>query len=114
MNKKIDMTYLNGSTPETFGPDNGSATIYTNLRAGFAEENPNASRFFKQLVFPISMMNEIMDNLSKDKSLEPREAALNWIIDHPELYNSWLDGVSTRNGEKDAVRAFEAFLANRS
>lgn len=114
MNTKIDMTYLDGSTAETFGPDNGSATIYTNLRAGFAEESPNMARFFKQLEFPVSMMNEIMGKLSRNNSLKPRDAALDWIIDHSELYNSWLDGVSTRNGDKDAVKAFEAFLANRS
>ncbi len=114
MNKKIDMTYLDGSTPETFGPDNGSATIYTNLRAGFAEESPNLARFFKQLVFPISMMNEIMDALSKDNSLEPREAALDWVADHPELYRGWLEEVSVRSGDKAAVEAFESFLESRS
>lgn len=113
MNQNIDMTYLDGSTAKTFGPDNGSATIYTNLRAGFAKESPNLARFFKQLEFPISMMNQIMDHLSKDKSLEPGEAALNWITGHPELYKSWLKGVTVHNGHKPAVKVFESYLKSR-
>ena len=114
MNKNIDMTYLDGSTPDTFGPNNGSATIYTNLRPGFAEANPNLARFFKQLVFPIPMMNDIMDILNKDKSAEPGPAALKWIADHPEIYRPWLEGVKTRDGKKDGVEVFEAFLTSRS
>lgn len=112
MNKNIDMGYLKGSTAETFGPDNGSATIYTNLRPGFAESNPNLARFFKQLIFPIPMMNEIMDILhkNKSKSVKAGEAALGWIKDHPEIYRPWLEKVTTQDGKKSALTVFEEYI----
>ncbi len=114
MNKNIDMTYLLGSTEDTFGPNDGSATIYTNLRPGFADANPNLALFFKQLIFPIPMMNDIMDILHKNKSMKAGEAALEWIKGHPEIYKPWLKEVKTLDGKKGALEVFEAYLKTLS
>lgn len=109
MNQMIDMTYLQGSTDDTFGPNDGTATVYTNIRAGLAEEQPNVAAFLRNLTFPISMMNEIMTMLHEDENLEPEEAGLLWIKAHPDIYRGWLEGIKTVDG-KDALPAFEAFL----
>ena len=112
MNETIDMRYLAGSTAETFGADDGTATVFTNVRAGFPEANPNVATFLKQLTFPVSMMNQIMVELHADDDLKPRDAGLDWVAQHPDIYNAWLEGVTTADGEPDAP-AFEAWLQTR-
>ncbi|PIE69993.1 MAG: glycine/betaine ABC transporter substrate-binding protein [Deltaproteobacteria bacterium] len=109
MNKLIDMAYLDGSDANTFGVDNGQATVYTNIRKGFDKAHPNVANFLKNYTFPISMMNEIMTLMHNDQDLEPRQAGLDWVKLHPEVYKKWFDGVTTQDG-KPALAAFEAYL----
>ncbi|KAB1442444.1 glycine betaine ABC transporter substrate-binding protein [Pseudodesulfovibrio senegalensis] len=109
MNERIDMTYLTGSTAETFGANDGTATVWTNIRKGFDKENPNAAKLLKHMVFSIDMMNQIMTTLHADHTLAPRDAALAWLKKHPEVYKKWLEGVTTEDG-KPAVPAFEKTL----
>ncbi|MCB9480721.1 MAG: ABC transporter substrate-binding protein [Desulfobacteraceae bacterium] len=109
MNEIIDMTYLTGSTSDTFGDNNGTATVYTNIRKGFDKEQPNIAVFLKNYKFPIPMMNQIMDMLNKNQNLTPREAGLDWIKNHPEVYEPWFDGVKTIDG-KDGLKAFKNYL----
>jgi glycine betaine/proline transport system substrate-binding protein len=109
MNERIDMTYLTGSTDETFGPNDGTATVWTNVRRGFVEEQPNVARLLKNMTFPVAMMNQIMTKAYEDKSLSPGKAGLQWIKAHPETYRAWLEGVTTIDG-KPAVPAFAAYL----
>jgi glycine betaine/proline transport system substrate-binding protein len=109
MNEIIDMTYLTGSTPETFGENDGTAIVYTNIRAGFDKEQPEVATFLKNFKFPIPMMNQIMTMLDKDHNLTTREAGLSWIKDHPEVYTPWFKGIKTTDG-KDGLKAFENYL----
>lgn len=109
MNQMIDMKYLTGSTAETFGANDGTATVYTNIRKGFTEDQPNVAHFLKQFVFPISMMNEISQMLNDDNTLDHSEAGLKWIKQHPEIYRGWLDGVTTVDGQA-ALPVFETYL----
>ncbi len=109
MNQIIDMKYLTGSTAETFGENDGTATVYTNIRKGFAEDHPNVAKFLKQFTFPISMMNEIAQMLNDNKKLKHSEAGLIWLKQHPEVYRGWLEGVTTVDG-KPALPVFEETL----
>lgn len=109
MNKIIDMKYLTGSTAETFGENDGTAIVHTNMRKGFAEEQPNVALFLKNLTFPISMMNEIAQTLEDNKNLKHAEAGMMWIKKHPEIYQGWLKGIKTVDG-KPALPAFEETL----
>ncbi len=109
MNQIIDMKYLTGSTAETFGENNGTATVFTNLRKGFAEEQPNVARFLKNFTFPITMMNEIAQMLQDNRRLKHGEAGLIWLKQHPEIYRGWLEGVTTVDG-KPALPVFESSL----
>ncbi|MFP4071855.1 MAG: ABC transporter substrate-binding protein [Desulfovibrionales bacterium] len=98
MNENIEMTYLEGSTAETFGPEDGTAIVYTNVRDGFTEDYPNVTEFLKNLTFPVSMMNEIMLNLHNNNDLTTRTAGLRWVREHPDMYEQWLNGVKTSAG----------------
>jgi len=109
MNERIDMKYLDGSTDETFGGDDGSATVYTNIRTGFDKEMPNVTKFLKNLKFPVSMMNQIMLTLHENQSMKPMEAGIAWVKEHPEIYKSWFEGVETTDG-KPALPAWEKCL----
>ncbi len=109
MNERIDMTYLTGSTGGTFGANDGTATVWTNIRKGFDKENPNAARLLKNMIFSVDMMNQIMTKLYADNTLAPKDAALTWLKKHPEVYKKWLEGVTTIDG-KPSVPAFEKTL----
>jgi glycine betaine/proline transport system substrate-binding protein len=109
MNVTFDMKYLKGSTGDTFGENDGTATVYTNIRKGFDKENPNVATFLKNFTFPVSMMNEIMEKLHKSKDMKPKDAGLAWVKEHPEMYKKWLEGVTTVDG-KPALPVFEKYL----
>lgn len=95
MNTKFDITYLAGGG-EYFGSDFGAANVYTNVRSGFMEERPNAARFLKNLKFTLEMENEIM--MAMEDGAEPREAAREWLKEHPSILKEWLEGVQTQDG----------------
>jgi len=109
MNETLDMKYLTGSTAATFGPDNGTADVYTNIRKGFAKKYPNVAVLLKNLKFPIAMMNQIMARLHDNKDEKPLHAALVWLKSHPEVYKGWFDGVTTKSG-KPGMPVFTAAL----
>jgi len=109
MNENIDMKYLTGSTSETFGANNGSATVYTNIRKGFDKDMPNVAAFLKNFTFPIPMMNQIMATLNENPNMDPVDAGLDWVKENPDMYKKWLDGIKTTDG-KSGLKAFEKYL----
>lgn len=99
MNKAIDMEYLKGSDENTFGENNGTATVYINAREGFVEEQPNIGKFLENYLVPIDMVNEAMNMLHEDDSMEHLDAGLIWLRENPEVYRGWMEGVTTVDGE---------------
>src|SRR5919106_5078002 len=59
MNANFDLAYLSGGD-DWFGPNFGGATVYTNVRAGYVGECPNAGKLVSNLKFTLGMENEIM------------------------------------------------------
>lgn len=110
MNEILDMKYLSGSTVDTFGENDGTATIYTNYRKGFDSQNPNVMKFLENLKFPVPMMNQIMTMLHENNKLKPKEAGIQWLKEHPETYRGWLKGVTTFDG-KPALPVFEKHIS---
>lgn len=104
MNANFKLTYLEGGD-DVFGPNLGGAEIYTNTRAGLAEECPNLGKFLTNLTFSLAMENEIMGSILNDEQ-EPETAAAEWIKANPDALDSWLNEVSTLSGESglDAVK----------
>ena len=107
MNANFQMTYLAGGD-DWFGPDFGGATVFTNTRAGFAEECPNVGKLLDNLVFSLAMENEIMGAILNDGE-DPEDAAKAWLSGRGNVYSPWLVGVTTKDGG-DAVAAVDEAL----
>lgn len=105
MNTEFHLTYLSGGDTY-FGPDYGGATVNTVARSGFTAECSNLGRLFKQMTFDVTIENQMIARVLRDKaSLEA--AARQALSAHPEMLEKWLDGVTTVTGANglQAVRA---------
>ena len=104
MNTKFELKYLAGGD-DVFGPNLGGATIYTNTRAGYASECPNAGAFIKNLKFSLDLENTVMGYILFD-SMEAPKAAEKWLKANPKAWEPWLAGVTTFDGKPglDAVK----------
>jgi glycine betaine/proline transport system substrate-binding protein len=107
MNANFELAYLSGGD-DWFGPDYGGATVYTNVRAGLLEECPNLRQLLENLTFTLEMENQIMGAIL-DEGQDPEEAASSWLEAHPDVLESWLDGVTTFDGG-DGLAAVKAHL----
>ena len=54
---EMKIAYLDGMGDSGFG----AATVYTNVRAGYSSECPNAGKFISNLKFNLAMEGEMMD-----------------------------------------------------
>jgi glycine betaine/proline transport system substrate-binding protein len=97
MNANFDLTYLSGGD-DVFGPNYGGATVYTNVRAGYLDECPNVGQLLQNLKFTLEMESEIMGAILDDGQA-PEDAASGWLKEHPDVLDSWLEGVTTFEGE---------------
>ncbi len=96
MNANFDMAYLAGGD-DWFGPNFGGATVYTNVRAGYASECANVGKLLNNLEFTLAMENEIMGAILDDGE-DPEDAAAKWLKKNPAILDTWLAGVSTVDG----------------
>jgi glycine betaine/proline transport system substrate-binding protein len=96
MNANLEMVYLTGGD-DFFGPNFGGATVYTNVRKGYAAECPNVGKLLANLEFTLEMENAIMGGILDDGE-EPNDAAAAWLKAHPEVLEPWLAGVTTLDG----------------
>lgn len=96
MNVNFDLKYLPDGD-EYFGPDYGSATIYTITRKGYGEECTNVAQLLENMQFTLDMENTVI--AMTDEGRTPVEAANEWLSENPEILDSWLEGVTTTSGE---------------
>jgi len=103
MNTRFAMRYLTGGD-DSFGPNFGGATVYTNVRAGYLKECPNVGRLVRNLKFTLPMESTIMGSIL-DRKLAPEAAAEDWLKANPGALTAWFDGVLTFDGKPalDAV-----------
>jgi glycine betaine/proline transport system substrate-binding protein len=92
MNLRFDMRYLNGGD-SVFGPNFGGATIYTNIRAGYAQQCPNVVHLLRNLSFTVALESELMSAIL-DQHRDPHDAAVDWLAAHPDVRARWLEGVA--------------------
>jgi glycine betaine/proline transport system substrate-binding protein len=97
MNTKFELKYLEGGD-EVFGPNLGGATIYTNTRAGYVSECPNAGTFVRNLKFSLPIENTVMGYILFD-SMEAPKAAEKWLKANAKAWEPWLAGVTTFDGK---------------
>jgi glycine betaine/proline transport system substrate-binding protein len=101
---KMDLVYLDGMGNSGFG----SATVYTNVRAGYTTECPNVGKLLSNLKFDLATEGAIMDTiLSQGKDGET--AAIEWLKANPAPLEGWLAGVTTIDGQ-DGLPAVKASL----
>lgn len=108
MNTRFKMKYLTGGD-EFFGADYGKATIYTNVRKGYTQECSNVGKLLNNLVFTLNMENQLMDAVLNDNQ-KPDVAAKAWLKANPQVLDTWLAGVSSRDGQP-ALSVAKAKLA---
>ncbi|MGP8288829.1 choline ABC transporter substrate-binding protein [Vreelandella zhanjiangensis] len=107
MNTNFDMAYLSGAD-DYFGPDLGGATVHTNTRAGFVETCPNVGTLLGNMTFTLEMENQLMSAIMDD-GVDPRAAANSYLKENDDLLETWLEGVTTLEGEP-ALPAVQAAL----
>ncbi len=107
MNAKFKMSYLAGGD-DIFGPNFGGATVYTNVRAGYTTECPNAGKLISNMKFTLQLENEIMGKILFD-SQEADKAAEDWLKANPASLDAWLKDVTTFDG-KPGLEAVKASL----
>jgi glycine betaine/proline transport system substrate-binding protein len=96
MNERFDLTYLSGGDAY-FGPNFGGAEVYTLARTGWSGDCPNAATLFKQMTFDVSMENVLMGEILGGK--DSTEAASIWLKANPAVLDTWLNGVTTFDGQ---------------
>ena len=67
MNTRFSMRYLTGGD-DSFGPNFGGATVFTNVRAGYLKECPNVGRLVQNLKFTLA-------DGKHDHGIDPRRQA---------------------------------------
>jgi len=104
MNMRFDLRYLTGGDT-VFGPNFGGANVYTNVRAGYANECPNIGRLLRNLKFTPRGESQIMAAML-DKHETPEAASTAWLQANPRVVASWVAGVYTIDGRPalDAIR----------
>ncbi|MFF7706057.1 choline ABC transporter substrate-binding protein [Pseudomonas sp. NPDC007930] len=106
MNLQIDMAYLTGSQ-DAFGPNEGAATVSVMTAAGYAEQCGNVGKLLHNLKFTSDQVSAVMAPiLDREK---PEAAAKAWLKANPQVLDTWLAGVTTRDG-KDGIAAVKASL----
>lgn len=103
MNEQFDIAYLEGGD-DYFGPDKGGSTVYTNTRAGFADDCENVATFLNNLEFSLAMEGQVMDMILNQFVPQDR-AARHWMNQNPEAVEAWLQDVTHRDGSEVDARA---------
>ncbi len=109
MNSRFEIRYLTGGDA-SFGPNYGSASVYTNVRAGYLQECPNVARLLTNLKFTLDGEREVMTRIL-DRHETPEVAASAWMKTHPDVVARWLDGVKTADGNPAAAAFATAAVA---
>ena len=99
MNINQDMTYLTGSEG-ALGPDEGLATVWTVTTPDYASRCPNVSRLLSNLTFSAEDESRMMQPLLDHK--DAQASARQWLKDHPQDQQRWLEGVTTVDGKPAA------------
>ncbi len=102
MNMRFRLRYLQGGDA-VFGPNSGSATVYTNTRAGYSAACLNTGHLLRNLTFTLQGESQVMDAVLNQH--QPVQAAADaWLGAHPEVVHTWLRGVLRADGRDSLAR----------
>jgi glycine betaine/proline transport system substrate-binding protein len=97
MNIEYKIKYLTGGS-QYFGPHQGAATIYINVRHGYVKECPNVGKLLTNFKLPIKAESDMMDDIQV-KKMDKATVAQNWLKAHPDWVKKTLNGVTTFSGK---------------
>jgi len=106
MNTQYDMTYLSGGD-EVFGPDYGAAKVYTVVPTDYETRCANVGKLLNNLQFNVEMESQLMEKVLEKQ--DPADVAKAWIKANPQVLDTWLQGVTTFDGQ-DGVAAVKKFV----
>lgn len=93
MNVMFDLKYLDD--PEGIWGESDS--VYTTVRSGFQDENPNFYKFLEQFTVTAPIQNMWIDEY-QNKDRDPEEVAEEWIANNLDIVNQWVFGVKSIDG----------------
>ncbi|MBD8616092.1 choline ABC transporter substrate-binding protein [Pseudomonas putida] len=96
MNVNQDMTYLSGSE-DALGPNEGMATVWTVTAPDYASRCPNVDKLLGNLTFTAADESRMMQPLLEH--MDAFDSARQWLKDHPQDRQRWLQGVTTFDGK---------------
>ncbi|MDA3921841.1 MAG: ABC transporter substrate-binding protein [Salinisphaera sp.] len=100
MNIKYNLKYLH-DPKQIWG---GGSAVYTAINPAFEKNNPNATRFLKQMVVSSKIQSGwVYDYGYKHQSAD--KVAGQWIKNHMGTVAKWLNGVTTADGSAPALAA---------
>lgn len=76
-----------------------SENIHTMVRHGLEEDHPSAYQLLDNFYWEVDDMNEVMLKFGQDDTVEPREAAEEWVADNREKVDAWLEGIEPVDGD---------------
>src|SRR5690625_5221412 len=92
---KHDLKFLE-DPEETLGE---AENIHTMVREGLEEDHPSAFSLLDNFYWEVEDMNEVMAKFGEDDSVEPRDAAQEWIDDHPDKVEKWTEDIEPVDGD---------------
>ncbi|RKF48346.1 choline ABC transporter substrate-binding protein [Paraburkholderia fungorum] len=95
MNVDYKITYLGGGD-DVFGPNYGSARVYTVVPTDYLERCPNVGKLLTNLQFTTDMENRLMVPIMDHQ--DPVTVAQAWLKENPQTLDHWLAGVTAFNG----------------
>ncbi|WP_195576230.1 glycine betaine ABC transporter substrate-binding protein [Paenibacillus sp. 1001270B_150601_E10] len=91
---KYDLKYLE-DPKNVYG---GNEQIHTIARIGLKEEQPDAYKMLDQFEWEPADMESIM--VAIQEGADPKEAAKQWVEEHADKVDKWIEGANPVNGTK--------------
>ncbi len=83
-------------------------TVYTIVRDGWAEEQPQVAQFLKQFQVPLKAQSVWIDGFNR-KECSPEKVATRWIKGNMDVVEQWVSGVEAAEGGAAMAAIREAY-----
>jgi glycine betaine/proline transport system substrate-binding protein len=108
MNNKYDMCLLDDPEEAWGGPSH----VETLVNADFPEKFPELYPFFEQMKVTKPIQADLIDRIDNSGE-EPKQVALDWLRENPDVTDQWLEGVTATDGT-DGAEALRNYLEKQS
>ncbi|MFP8967222.1 choline ABC transporter substrate-binding protein [Pokkaliibacter sp. CJK22405] len=105
MNVNFDLAYLSGGD-KYFG---STGDVFTLTRKGLKESCPNVTQLLSNMAFTLKMENTVMTQVL-EQNADVNDAVKAWIKANPDSLDTWLKGVTTKDGASGEEAVKKALL----